>query len=117
MGHIDVVRHDPQASHAVCDHLLPRLGVHLLCRWTPHASEHSTAKGAEKFALTDERIVLPTVPELCHHVYEFARALVTIGMGWISVKAEIQRRDPTIGQTRFCWDRRRMRLVRQTWSG
>ncbi|MER8824645.1 hypothetical protein NKH70_33990, partial [Mesorhizobium sp. M0991] len=29
-------------------------GVHLFW-WTPHASEHSTAKGAGKFALTLER--------------------------------------------------------------
>ncbi|MER8970886.1 hypothetical protein NKI25_36010, partial [Mesorhizobium sp. M0808] len=32
-------------------HLLPSQGVHLFW-WTPHASEHSTAKGAGKFALT-----------------------------------------------------------------
>ncbi|MER8817577.1 hypothetical protein, partial [Mesorhizobium sp. M0965] len=31
-------------------------GVHLFW-WTPHASEHSTAKGAGKFALTENRLV------------------------------------------------------------
>ncbi|MER8396270.1 DUF982 domain-containing protein, partial [Mesorhizobium sp. M1340] len=36
---------------AVSAHLLPSQGVHLFW-WTPHASEHSTAKGAGKFALT-----------------------------------------------------------------
>ncbi|MES0039775.1 hypothetical protein NKJ74_31995, partial [Mesorhizobium sp. M0046] len=30
-------------------------GVHLFW-WTPHASEHSTAKGAGKFALTEEAL-------------------------------------------------------------
>ncbi|WP_247410711.1 hypothetical protein, partial [Bradyrhizobium sp. 150] len=33
------------------DHRLPSQGVHLFW-WTPHASEHSKAKGAGKFALT-----------------------------------------------------------------
>jgi diguanylate cyclase (GGDEF)-like protein len=50
-GRIGVARSDQQALPAVSDHLLPSQGVHLFW-WTPHASEHSTAKGAGKFALT-----------------------------------------------------------------
>ncbi|RUX99251.1 LuxR family transcriptional regulator [Mesorhizobium sp. M2A.F.Ca.ET.040.01.1.1] len=49
-----VARPDRQASPAVSAHLLPSLGVHPFW-WTPCASGHSTAKGAEKFALTTGR--------------------------------------------------------------
>lgn len=54
----------------------------------------TTRVADRRLRVRDERINLPTVPELCHHVYEFARTLVTVGVGGISVKAEIQRRDP-----------------------
>lgn len=54
----------------------------------------TTSVADRRLRVRDERINLPNFPELCHHVYEFARALVTVGVGWISVKAEIQRRDP-----------------------
>lgn len=53
-GRNGVARPDLQASHAVSDHLLPLIGVYLFW-WTPHASAHSTEKGAGKFALTKEQ--------------------------------------------------------------
>lgn len=43
------------------------------------------------FPVCDKRIVLPTAPQLRHHVDEFAGAVVTVGVSWMSVKAEIQR--------------------------
>ncbi|MER9927458.1 hypothetical protein NKJ84_32465, partial [Mesorhizobium sp. M0048] len=42
-------------------HLLPSQGVHLFW-WTPHASEHSTAKGAGKFALTLKDAIIEQMP-------------------------------------------------------
>ncbi|WP_247532236.1 UPF0182 family protein, partial [Bradyrhizobium sp. 162] len=45
------------------DHRLPSQGVHLFW-WTPHASEHSKAKGAGKFALTLQFFVKPSELEL-----------------------------------------------------
>ena len=51
----DVGRCGQQASPAVSAHLLPSLGVHLF-RWTPHAPGYSIAKGAEKFALTEQQL-------------------------------------------------------------
>ncbi|TDW16358.1 hypothetical protein EV128_13726 [Rhizobium azibense] len=50
-GRNGVARPDQQALPVVSDHRLPSQGVHLFW-WTSNASEHSTAKGAGKFALT-----------------------------------------------------------------
>jgi len=58
-GRIGVARSDRQVSPAVSD-LLPSDGVHLF-GWTPHASTHSRAKGAGKFALTFQA----TLEHLC----------------------------------------------------
>ncbi|WP_247409320.1 hypothetical protein, partial [Bradyrhizobium sp. 150] len=44
------------------DHRLPSQGVHLFW-WTPHASEHSKAKGAGKFALTSKSLAIKPVRE------------------------------------------------------
>ncbi|WP_247566714.1 hypothetical protein, partial [Bradyrhizobium sp. 151] len=72
------------------DHRLPSQGVHLFW-WTPHASEHSKAKGAGKFALTEIQRLVPSAfdmrdPDRAGYIVGGLGMLTTITRDGISTK-------------------------------